>query len=54
MRQQLESLSARIEVREVPTVGAQKKSDIISPGNQSFMKEMVLSKEHRAVEIMPL
>lgn len=53
MRQQLESLSAQIEVREVPTVGAQK-SDIISPGNQSFMKEMVLSKEHRAVEIMPL
>ena len=52
--QQHESLSARIEVCEVPTVGAQKKSDIISPGNQSFMKEMMLSEAHPVVEIMPL
>lgn len=52
--QQLESLSAQIEVREVPTVGARKKSDIISPGSQSFMKEMMLSKAHHVVEIMPL
>lgn len=54
IHQQLESLSARREVREVPTVGARKKSDIISPGNQSFTKEMVLSEEHHAMEIMPL